>query len=395
MARKSGTAASAITGWGTSALSRKPGASIPQLARDAVLAAIADAGLDSGDIDGLILGQSDNLAEQELTIAFRHSLNLNTLGLLVIDQAKGTTMLQAIQHATMAINAGMVKNVVCVFSDTPIRQSTGAGEAFARPINIMNLPGWERGYGSFGAVAGYALAAAAFKAKYNLDDDCFGHYAIACRKWALLAPSAFMKKELTMEAYLASKFIVDPLRLFDCALPVNGAVAFVVTAADQPSNADHPPVYVQGFGQGHGRRSALSGLVLDDTSGAQYATDMALGMAGLAQGDIDICQLYDAFSFSGLMALEEFGFCQPGEAAGFVKAGQTSPGGELPVNTSGGQLSGFYLQGATPLLEAVIQASGTAGERQVERHDNVFVSNSGGCLEYHATAILSPHRVLQ
>ncbi len=387
-------AASAVQGWGTSVLSRQAGPTIAGLARDAVVAAVADAGLEVKDIDGLILCQSDTLTTPELTIAFRHCLDFETLGLLVIDEGKGTTMLQALQHATMSINTGMAKNVVCVFSDTPIRHDRGAGESFARPSNIMNLPGWEAGYGSFGAMAAYALAASAYKAKYGLGDDAFGAYAIACRKWAQRNPAAFMQTDLTMDDYIAAKFIVEPLRLLDCALPVNGAVAFVLSAADQATKSDHAPAYLHGFGQGHGRHSALTALVMDDDTAAGYATQQALSMAGLDYRDVDICQLYDAFSFSGLFALEDFGFCERGNAPAFVAAGETSPGGALPVNTGGGQLSGFYLQGATPLLEAAIQASGTGGERQVDRHDVVFVSNSGGCLEYHATALLSPHQVL-
>jgi len=387
-------AISAIQGWGTSVISRQPGPTIAGLARDAVVAAVADAGLGIREIDGLILCQSDTLTSPELSIAFRHCLDFDTLGLLVIDEGKGTTMLQALQHASMSINAGMAQNVVCVFSDTPIRHDKGAGDSFARPSNIMNLPGWEQIYGSYGAMAAYALAASAYKATYGLGDDAFGPYAIACRKWALLNPDAFMQKELTLADYLAAKYIVEPLRLLDCALPVNGAVAFVVAAADQTTGSPHAPAYLHGFGQGHGRHSALTALVTGEDTAASYATDQALAMAGIGHRDVDICQLYDAFSFSGLFALEDFGFCAPGEAPAFVADGETSPGGRLPVNTGGGQLSGFYLQGATPLLEGVVQASGEAGARQVEKHDVVFISNSGGCLEYHASALLSPLKVL-
>ncbi|MDD9905924.1 MAG: thiolase family protein [Rhodospirillaceae bacterium] len=387
-------AATAIQGWGTSTLSRQAGPTIAGLARDAVVAAVADAGLDIKAVDGLVLCQSDTLTAPELNIAFRHALDFDTLGLLVIDEGKGTSMLQTLQHAAMAIGAGQAETVVCVFSDTPIRNDISAGESFARPSNIMNLPGWERGYGSFGAMAAYALAASAYKAKYGLGDDAFGGYAVACRNWARLNPAAFMQTELTIDDYLAARFIVEPLRLLDCALPVNGAVAFVVTAADRTCESAHSPAYLHGFGQGHGRQSALTALVTGEDTAAGYATGQALAMAKLDHRDVDICQLYDAFSFSGLFALEDFGFCERGGAPGFVAAGETALGGTLPVNTGGGQLSGFYLQGATPLLESVIQASGTGDARQVEKHDVVFVSNSGGCLEYHATALLSPYRVL-
>lgn len=126
-------------------------------------------------------------------------------------------------------------------------------------------------------------------------------------------------------------------------------------------------------------------------SGAARARDIAFGMAGITLADVDQCQIYDAFSYITLLTLEEYGFCQKGEGGPFVASGVTGPGGALPTNTGGGHLSGFYLQGMTPVAEAVIQARGQAGERQCARHDIVLVTNEGGRFDHHACLVLSPH----
>jgi len=387
------TSKPAIIGYGHTGFSRKPGPAIASLAREAVIGAVQNADLTLDQVDGMILGQSDVLNRAELTLAFRHSLALGDLGLFSVSEGKGTTVVQTIQQAVMAINAGLCRNVVCVFSDAPIKADVGGGQAFARPSKVMNINGWEETCGGYGAIGAYALAASVYLSRFGLGDEAFGHYAVACRKWAQLNPLALFREDLTIDAYVNSRNIVSPLRLLDCAVPVNGAVAFVVSASDSLL-PEQKPVYVHGMGQGHGKRSALLALCTGERSGALCAANAALSMARVGHADVDLCQIYDAFSFSGLYALEDFGFCQPGGAVEFVACGNTSPGGVLPVNTGGGHLSGFYLQGATPLLEAVMQAQGQAGERQIENNDVTFVSNSGGCLEYHATLILSPHERL-
>jgi len=387
-------ALSAITGWGLSDLSRRPGPKITDLAKDACSAALSDAGVEHADIDGLILGQSDILEKSELTIAFQHSLGLGSLNLLTITEGKGTTVLQMIQHATLAVQASMAKTVLCVFADTPIMDKRKAGQNFARPSKIMNIPDWEIGYGCYGAIGSYALAASAYKARDGLGNDAFAGYVETCRQWAAMNSDAFLRDPINIEDYLSSMQIVEPLRLLDCAYPVNGAAAFIVTRIEQSEAINHSPVYVHGLGQGHNRRSALTALINNESTGAGAASHNALSQARLSASDIDCLQIYDAFSFSGQFGLEEFGFVPRGAAYEFVSAGEIGPGGKLPTNTGGGQLSSYYLQGATPLVEGLQQAAGRAGTRQVQKNDTVFVTNSGGCLEFHATLVLSPHRTL-
>jgi acetyl-CoA acetyltransferase len=127
-------------------------------------------------------------------------------------------------------------------------------------------------------------------------------------------------------------------------------------------------------------------------SGAVSSGQTAMRMAGVTAADVDVCQLYDCYTFTVIVTLEDYGFCAKGEGGPFAASGALAPGGSLPTNTGGGQLSSFYLWGMTPVSEGVIQARGQGGERQVAQHDVVLVSGNGGTLDHHATLVLSPHR---
>ncbi|MFC7658104.1 hypothetical protein ACFQV8_19250 [Pseudonocardia benzenivorans] len=150
-------------------------------------------------------------------------------------------------------------------------------------------------------------------------------------------------------------------------------------------------MHVLGLAQGHPGQPATRGSGFGLTTGAATAGPEALRRAGLRVADVDLLELYDCYTYTVVVTLEDYGFCAKGEGGPFVAAGHTAPGGPLPVNTGGGQLSGYYLWGMTPLTEAVIQARGHAGERQVSRRDVIMVSGNGGILDHHSTVILSPH----
>jgi len=216
-------------------------------------------------------------------------------------------------------------------------------------------------------------------ALYGSTADQLGAYALACRQWAALNPQAFLRKPMTMDDYLASPFVVEPFRVFDCCFPVNGAVALIITSADRAVDGPQPPVFIHGMGQGHRGRSGLRGDDPEVFTGAIQAGQAAYRSAGVKQ-----CQFYDAFSYAGILALEAYGMCPRGEGGAFVAQGHTAPGGKLPVNTGG----------MTPLSEAVIQARGAGGARQALRNDLILVSGNGGCLDYHTCALVSPHRTL-
>lgn len=383
----------AISGLGFSTLSRKPIGTTRELAAAAIEAAITDAGLKKTEIDGLLINRSPLSMPEELPLRVQNDLGLHDLSLLAHVDSEGSSAVQIIQYAAMAVSQGLANHVVCVFADTPVKPQ-GGGNSFAVGLPITGIDGWEEQQGFVSAVAAYALAAQRHMTSYGTREEDLGAYAISCREWAQRNPQAFLKKPLSMADYLASPFVVWPFRVLDCAYPVNGAIAVVVTRADHDNNGPHSPVYIHGMGQGHKGRSGLRGDDALIATGAALAGERACRSAGVTVNDITACEFYDAFSFSGILSLEEYGFCRHGEAAAFITAGHTRPGGKLPVNTGGGHLSGFYLQGMTPVAEGIIQARGTGEDRQVERNDIILVTGSGGCFDYHACLLLSPHAAL-
>jgi len=212
---------------------------------------------------------------------------------------------------------------------------------------------------------------------------------VAQRDWALLNPLAQMRKPLTLEEYHASRYIAEPFHLFDCCLVSNGGIAVIVTSAAKAADMAQPAVGVLGWAQSHpgrtGQRNDSFGLV----SGAARSGPAALAMAGITLDEIDVVELYDCYTYTALISLEDYGFCAKGEGGAFVsEPGMLGPNGKLKVNTGGGQLSSYYLWGMTPLSEAIIQARGQAGDRQVDKHDRVLVSGNGGVLDHHSTLIL-------
>jgi acetyl-CoA acetyltransferase len=384
----------AISGLGFSELSRKPIGTTRELAVAAIEAAVADAGLRNTDIDGLLINRSPVSDPEELPLRLQNDLQLRDLGLLAAIDSEGSSAVQMIQYAAMAIRQGLATNVACVFSDTPLK-GKGGGASFAIAMPITGIEGWEHQQGFVSATAAYALAAQRHMAMFGTTSEQLGAYAISCREWARRNPQAFLRAPLTLEEYLASPFLVSPFRMLDCAFPVNGAIALIVTSADHVADSRQPPVYIHGMGQGHRGRRGWRDDNPEVVTGAVQAAATAYRSAGVTARDVTACEFYDAFSYVGILALEEYGLCERGEAAAFVADGHTAPGGRLPVNTGGGHLSGFYLQGVTPLSEGVIQVRQAGGERQVERNDLVLVTGSGGCLDYHTCVLLSPHISLE
>jgi acetyl-CoA acetyltransferase len=202
-------------------------------------------------------------------------------------------------------------------------------------------------------------------------------------------PLAQMREPLTMTEYQESRWVAEPFHLYDCCLVSNGGVAIIVTTADRAANLAQPPVRVAGWAQEHPGHSLRHDENFGLVSGGTRSGPRALGMAGLTIDDVDIAELYDCYTFTVLITLEDYGFCAKGEGGPFVESGALGPNGSVKINTGGGQLSAYYLWGMTPLSEAVIQARGQAGDRQVAKHDVVMVSGNGGILDHHATLILT------
>lgn len=378
-----------IAGLGMSEVGKVYGGDAGSFAVTAVKRAVTDAGLNLQDVDGLITSWGATGPAGSI----QHALGLRNLGLNVQLSAFGASAGAAVQYAVMAVASGMVKTVVYVHADAPLADpSMSASDVYGANRLPPSLKGFRSvvpGMGVAGANHGYAFAARRHMDTFGTTEDDLAAVSVAQRQWASMSPLATMRTPITIADHHASRWIAEPLRLLDCCLVSNGAVAVVITAAERAADLPQPPVYVLGWGQGHPGYTMRSGSEFGLVTGAATSGRTAFSMAGLKVDDIDVAELYDCYTYTVIVTLEDYGFCRKGEGGSFVSSGATRPGGSLPVNTGGGQLSGYYLWGATPLSEAVMQARGHAGDRQVPKHDVVLVSGNGGILDYHATLILS------
>ena len=363
------------------------GRSAAQFAAGAVRLAAADAGLALGDIDGLLTSSG---LTRGVTLDLQLDLGLDDLAVLSEMHAFGSTAGAMVQVASMAVMSGMATAVACVWADAPLRQGLSASAAYSAARHVPS--GW-RGLAAAAGLASanqrYALAARRHMQAFGTTSDQLGAIAVAQRDWAALNPLAQLRDPITIEDYHASRWIAEPFHLLDCCLISNGGIAVIVTTADRAAGLRQPPVWVRGWAQAH---PGHSGCRFDDfglVTGAATAGPAALRMAGVGLADIDVAELYDCYTYTLLVTLEDYGFCPKGEGGPFAASGVLGPDGKVKVNTGGGQLSGYYMWGMTPLSEAVIQARGQAGRRQVPRHELVLVSGNGGVLDHHCTLVLA------
>ncbi|MFJ4828624.1 thiolase family protein [Streptomyces sp. NPDC088747] len=379
----------AIAGLGITEMGKVYGRGAADFAADAVRRAAQDAGLALSDIDGLLTSQG---VGGGVGLGLQRDLGLRDLRMLSEVQAYGSTAGAMVQYASMAVRSGMAEVVACVFADAPLKEKRSAGAAYSGAGRTAS--GW-RGLNAAAGIAGanplYAMAARRHMDTYGTTSEQLAHIAVAQREWAGKNPLAQLRTQITVEDHQTSRPIADPFRLLDCCLVSNGGIAVIVTTAERAATLRRPPVHVLGWGQSHPgypmRRGSDFGLV----SGAATSGPAALKMAGVSIGDIDVVELYDCYTYTVLITLEDYGFCEKGQGGAFVSSGALGPAGTLPLNTGGGQLSSYYMWGMTPLSEAIVQARGEAGERQVPRHDTVLVSGNGGILDHHSTLVLSPH----
>jgi acetyl-CoA acetyltransferase len=379
--------AAAIAGLGITPQGKVYGTNAIGFAVDAVRLALEDAGLTRTDLDGLLL--NPGLAWNDMgmgSFGLSQALGLRNLRLTATMNLGGATACAMIQHAAQAIAAGLCNAVACVFSDAPLKPPSPQGKAGSSGAAYGFARGWEAAYGYFGVNAMYALVARRHMHLYGTTQDQLGAVAVAQRRWANLNPDAQMHdRPLTLDEYRASRWIVEPFHMMDCCLVSNGGLAVIVTSAVRARSLRRPPVYIWGMGQGH-----LGGDPSDTlSSGAVLAKEPAFSMAGIGLRDVDVVELYDCYTFTVLVTLEDYGFCPKGEGGPFVAEHHTGPGGRLALNTGGGQLSSFYMWGMTPVSEAVIQMRGDGGARQAARHDVALVSGNGGVLSTHSTLVLS------
>lgn len=377
----------AIAGLGITDQGRVYGPTAVGFAVDAIRLALEDAGLQREDLDGVLVnpGLSWGSAATMGSFAVQQAMGLHDLRLSAAMNLGGATAGAMIMQAALAIQAGLASCVACVFSDAPLKppkKGSGTGGSSSAYAFAGDLPA---AYGAFGVNGLYALVARRHMHRFGTTQDQLGAIAVGQRAWAHGNPRAqFCGRELTLADYHASRWVAEPLHVLDCCLVSNGGVAVIVTSAERAADLKQPPVHLLGAAQGHPGGDPLETL----STGAGIASQAAFRQAGIGIGDVQFCEIYDCYTVTVLVTLEDYGFCAKGEGGAFVADGRLAPGGALPVNTGGGQLSSFYMWGMTPISEAIVQVRGQGGERQIDRHDVGLVSGNGGVLSTHTTLVL-------
>jgi len=305
-------------------------------------------------------------------------------------QAMGATAGCMVFHAACALIYGLANYVVCTYGESPISTGAGAGR-----YGGEGRRGDQAAFGLFGATAGYAMAARRGMHQFNTGPETWSHIAVAQRKWANLNPRAIMNdKTMTYDDYFNARPVVEPFRLFDICQVTNSGRAFVMTTAERAKDLRHRPVYVLSVGQDHPGTGIIQSDFMTGPTGAKISGEKAFTMAGVTAKEIDACQIYDCYTYTLELEMMDYGFFGPGEGKDFFASGRTAPGGELPVNTSGGLLSEAYQMSFTHVTEAVVQLQGRAGQRQLgpqtrtKEPELILVSGNGGTLQTHSTVIL-------
>ncbi len=362
-----------IVGIGTSRFGRRLPDSQLALGAVAFKAALADSGLTRDDIDGLSIHMGSPLGLDYDRVAEAFGLDIR-----YVNQAwlHGRFVTHSLQHAALAVEAGLADVVACVtaISFTREKPILGGDKDTEGGREEGGTHGEAPPYGLTAPASGAALAMQRYMHVHGATSEQLAAVPIALRKHACLNPRALMRQPMTLEDHQSSRMVVDPLHLLDCCLVTDGAAVVLVTSAERARDLAQKPVRIAGMqGVRSGRDEfifAPRGMGLNQQPfGCEPARKIDLQvyrMAGVERADIEGLYTYDAFSPLVLFTLERFGFCGPGEAAGFVQDGAIELGGRLPINTSGGLMSEAHVGGWNSIAEMVRQLRGTAGASQIE-----------------------------
>lgn len=291
-------------------------------------------------------------------------------------------------HAVGVLEAGLCNYVLISYG-----HDARSGDSMQRMLLSVNIE--DQIFGDFGATGKYAMAARRAMHEFHTGPETWKHIAAGQRKWANLNPRAMMHDRPMTEAdYDRSPWVVEPLRLADNCLVTDGGRACIITTLERARDLRHPPVTLMGLGMHNPAADLAQAHHLAGPTGARQAGATALRMAGITLDDIDACEIYDCFTYTVEITLQDYGFFRPGEGQDWFQGGTIEPGGRMPVNTSGGQLSEAYQMGLTPLTEGVMQLMGRCGERQLgpktgnKTPEIILCSDNGGFLQTHACYIL-------
>ena len=370
--------ATAVVGIGITPFYRNSGTTVLDLASQACLAAIQDAGLTPADIDGVICyHERDSVS----TLDVAQALGIGQLNWYNDNEQGGPGTTSTVAEAAMAVASGAAKAVVvyrAMNGRSGVRMGQfGAGEP-ARGMQQWTLP-----YGFTAPAQIFSMWATRHMATYGTTSEHLGHVSVTFREHAQMNPAAiFYGKPITLEDHQNSRMITTPYRLLDCCLETDGAAAVVVTSAERARDLKHDPVYIGGFSYGAGPNAGLPFTNWPDFTAMfpKYIADDAFRMAGMDRSDVDFAEIYDAFTFGVICQLEDLGFCAKGEGGPFVAEGNIKLGGKLPCNPNGGLLSEAYVHGMNNMVEAIRQLRHEAGDRQVKDAEVGLVTGFGGAI---------------
>jgi acetyl-CoA acetyltransferase len=374
----------AVTGIGQSAVGRRLGRTGLDLTVEAALAALTDAGLTPADVDGIATfpGESNDPGFAGASAWELHdALGISANWYLGAHQTPG--QLGPVIDAAMAVACGLARHVLCfrTVNESSAQGDGGRAGVLARPVDDFRR--WLAPFGAPSAANWLALVAQAHFDRYGTTREQLGWIPIVERRHAGLNPTAVYRDPLTMEDYLAARMISSPFGLYDCDVPVDGATAVVLSHRSTVADLAGPGVQLEAVGCGLRRPFAWDqGADLTSMANSDAAA-MLWSRTALRPSDVSVALLYDGFSFLALSWLEALGFCEAGDGGPFVADGQgrrIGLGGDIPLNTQGGQLSGGRLHGFGHLHEAVLQLRHDAGDRQVADAEVAVAAAGGGPL---------------
>lgn len=371
----------AIAGIGQTEFSKDSGRSELRLACEAVMAALGDAGLAPRDVDGLATFSMDNNPEIEVARA----IGAGPLRFFSRIHYGGGAACGVMMQAALAVASGAADVVVCYRAmNERSMQRFGIGTTPRAAVATTETAhfGWYTPFGLMTPASWVAMQAQRYLHDTGATTEDFGRVSVACRKHAATNPNAwFYRKPITLEEHQASRWIVRPLRLYDCCQESDGAVAVIVTTTERARDLRQPPAVIRAAAQGASVDQQMMTSYYRDAIGdlpeMSFVAQQLHAQSGVGAGDFQTAVIYDHFTPFVLAQLESFGFCKPGEAKDFVKGGNIELGGSLPVNTHGGQLGEAYIHGMNGVAEGVRQVRGSA-VNQVRGVEHVLVTAGTG-----------------
>ncbi|HEY8171908.1 MAG TPA: acetyl-CoA acetyltransferase [Dehalococcoidia bacterium] len=348
--------------------------------------ALRDAGIEKSEVDAVFTADASPMSGVQLCeyLGIQPSYIDNTM-------TGGSSFVIHVEHAAAAIAAGLCSVALITHGETGFsgrrrRGGGGGGRMFDASLPAAQF---EMPFGIGGPPSSYSMAAMRHMHEYGTTSEHLAEVAVATRKWAQLNPKAMMRDDLSIEDVLSSRWIAYPFHIYDCCLVTDAGGAIVLVGADRAREFKKKPVWVLGSGAATTHQTLLGMEDITQTP-ARHSGRRAFEMAGVSHGDIDVVEVYDSFTYTALVTLEELGFCKKGEGGPFVSGQRTAPGGDFPMNTNGGGLSythpGMY--GMFILIEAVRQLRGECGARQVPDAKLACVNGTGGMLSATGTLIL-------